>query len=50
MLRLVDRVENKSYKGSKKSIMTLLQLKFNEYKYYGILKGIVCINDTWYIG
>lgn len=49
-LKLVDRVEGRSYQGSKKSIIKLLQVKFNEYKYYGLLKGVVLINNTWYIG
>lgn len=50
MLRLVDRIEGKSYMGSKKTIKALLYKLYKEYSYQEILKGVVFIKDTWYIG
>lgn len=49
MLRLVDRIENKSYIGSKYTIKRLLYRLYKEYNYYGLLKGVAFIKDTWYI-
>ena len=50
MLRLVDNISNEKMKGSKAIIKTLVYQRYNEYKKLGILKGIVCINNTYYIG
>ena len=50
MLRLVDNVNNKSYKGSRVVIKRLLTQLYKEYSYLGILKGVAFINNTWYIG
>ena len=50
MLRLVDNIENKSYKGTKATIRMLLNTLYKQYSYEGLLKGVAFINDTWYIG
>lgn len=49
MLKLVDNIENKSYRGSKATIKMLLYKLYKEYNKMGILKGVAYINSTWYI-
>jgi hypothetical protein len=48
-LKLVDRIEGKSYIGSRATIKGLLYRRYREYKYRNILKGVAFIKDTYYI-
>lgn len=47
---LVDRVEGKNYVGAKHLIRQMLVNRFYQYKKLGCLKGVIKINNTWYIG
>jgi hypothetical protein len=49
-MRLVDNIENKSYKSSKIVIRMLLKNLYDTYKKEGLLTGVIKIKDTWYIG
>lgn len=49
MIRFVDRIEGKSYLGSKFTITDLVHRRFSQYKKLGILKGVAFANNTWYI-
>lgn len=49
-MKLVDNIENKTYKGSRATIKGLLYRTYNKYKTLDLLHGVVFIKDTWYIG
>lgn len=49
-MKLVDNIEQKTYKGSKATITTLLYKKYKEYIKMGTLKGVLRVKDTWFLG
>ena len=50
MLRLIDNGSNERIQGSRTTIKALVYRRFTQYKKQGLLKGIVFINNTYYLG
>lgn len=50
MLRLIDNVSNERLQGSKTTIKALVYRRFAQYKKQGLLKGVVFVNNTYYLG
>ena len=50
MLRLIDNVSNERLQGSRITIKALVNRRFAQYKKQGLLKGVVFVNNTYYLG
>lgn len=49
MLRLIDNVSNERLQGSRTTIKALVYRRFAQYKKQGLLKGVVFVNNTYYL-